>query len=144
MKKVLSLALVISLILPLNSYADTACAKPVTLLNTGDQSPCKGYLFSPEQEHKMYLLDQNSKLMQQELDIKTKYIDTVNKELSDYQGVVDKEKQQSELWREAAENSTKKLIETKNDTWKRDAFVFFLGVLTTIGAAYAFHQAATH
>lgn len=144
MKKLLSLVLAVSLGLPMHAYADTTCPKPVTLLNTGAQAPCKGFLFSPEEEQKMYLLDQNSKLMQQELDAKTKYIDIVNKEITDYQTVVDKEKQQSELWRKAAEDSTQKLVEVQSHTWQRDLLIFGLGILTTVGAGFAVGAAARH
>ena len=137
MKQLLSLLLTLSLSLPAN--AD--CSKPVMPLDQGTPAPCKGFLFSPAQEQKMYLLDENSKLMQQQLDNTKALTDSYKKSLSDFQIILKDESDKSELWRKAAEDSTQKLIATKDSTGRRDFMMVVLGVLMTVGAGFAIHQA---
>lgn len=138
MKQLLSLLLSLSLAIP--AHADD-CSKPVVPLDKGAQAPCKGFLFSPDQEHKMYLLDQDHQLLQQQLDGEKKLVQSYQKSLKDFQPILDDEQKKSELWRKAAEDSTQKLVEIKDNTGKRDLLMIGLGVLLTIGAGFALHQA---
>lgn len=45
-------------------YADDVCEKSVTFIKIGNPAPCSGYLFSPEMEEKMRILDQKSKILE--------------------------------------------------------------------------------
>ncbi len=137
MKQLLSLLLTFSLALP--AHAD--CSKPVLPLDQGAPAPCKGFLFSPDQEQKVYLLDQNNKLLQQQLDGNKALVNSYSKSLSDFKIVIDDEQRKSELWRKAAEDSTQKLVSVQENTGKRDFLAVLLGVVLTIGAGWAVGQA---
>jgi len=138
MKRLLSLLLSISLGIP--AYADD-CSKPVIPLDKGASAPCKGFLFSPNEEHKMYLLDQDHQLLQQQVDGDKKLVLSYQKSLKDFQPILEDEQKKSELWRKAAEDSTQKYIEAQDKTKQRDLLMIGLGVLLTVGAGFALHQA---
>lgn len=142
MKKLLSLLLAVSL--AYSSTTQAVCSKPVTLLDQGAPAPCKGFLFSPEEEQRMYLLDQNSKLMQQQLDLQSKWIDSSKKTIDDFNVIVDRERQQSELWRNAAIDATQKLTKEENGRSTRDFLMVVLGVVMTLGSGFAIGYVATH
>src|SRR5882757_1211578 len=103
MKKIISILLV-SYIASQSYAAD--CPQPVAPIKSGEVSKCDGFIFSRQQEQKMYLLDENSKLLQQQLDNTTAIVNSYKKSLSDFQVIVKEETDKSELWRKAAEDST--------------------------------------
>lgn len=137
MKQLLSLLLALMLSLPAN--AD--CSKPVTTLESGTPAPCRGFLFTPEKEHEVRLMGEDYDLTKQELDLKTKKIDLLIKSQSDTDFIIKKERDQSELWRKAAEDSTLKLTEKENRQGYRDWLMIFAGIALTVGAGYAVGQA---
>jgi len=137
MKKLLSLLLASMLSLPAN--AD--CSKPVTTLEAGTPAPCRGFLFTPEKEHEVRLMGEDYDLTKQELDLKNKKIDLLIKSQADTDFIVKKEREQSELWRKAAEDSTLKLTEKENRQGYRDWLMILAGVALTVGAGYAVGQA---
>lgn len=109
------------------------CDKPVTYLLEGSQAPCTGFLFTPEQEAKVRLADLDlsiqkeiNAIQQQQLGI----LKEDNKLLSE----------QNNLWRNRAEDSTKRLIESEsNKTWKM--FLYFLaGAAVTTAITYGVNQ----
>lgn len=140
MNKLLCLVLASSLAFPLNSYAN--CPKPVTLLEEGSPTPCKGFLFSPQEERKLYLLKEDYKLLQEEVVIKDKLILNLKRDLNDVEFIIIKEREKAELWRNAAETSSLKMIEATEGQGKRDIWMILLGVGLTVGAGYAIGQAA--
>lgn len=142
MKKLLCLVLAVSMIHS-TSYA-ISCPKPVTLLDQGVPAPCHGFLFSPEEEERVYLLDQNNKLLQQQLDLQAKYIESANKSLADFSVIVDREKHESELWRNAAVDATQKLVKEDDARSRRDFMMIGLGVLMTLASGFAVGYVATH
>jgi hypothetical protein len=140
MKILIKFILTLSFILPLN--ANASCSKPVVAISKGEPAVCTGFLFSPKQEEKMYLLNENSKILQEEVNIQKDYINSYSKDMTNFQSIIKDEKDKTELWRKAAETSTQKLIENENHTWYRDVLMVGLGVLITVGAGYAIGAAA--
>jgi len=59
------------------------------------------------------------------------------KELQTTEQIVEKEQKKAELWREAAETSTKKYIESEENRGKRDWLFLISGVVLTVAAGYA-------
>lgn len=138
MKQLLSLLLALILSLPAN--AD--CNKPVTTLEQGTPAPCRGFLFTPEKEREVRLLSEDYDFTKQESDLKSKKIDLLIKSQSDTDFIIKKEREQAELWRKAAEDSTLKLTQKENRQASRDWMMIIAGVLLTVGAGYAVGQAA--
>lgn len=140
MKKLLSLLLALSLAAPLEVRAE--CSKQVTLLEQGTPAPCKGFLFSPEKEQQVYLLNEKYKLIQQELDLKNQFIDRYKKDSALMDDILEKERQKSELWRTTAVQSTTQLIEVKENQGKRDMWMILTGVALTVLAGWSVGQAS--
>ena len=138
------LKVLVSLSLISNLAFGSSCPQDVTALDKGAQAPCKGFLFSPEKEQEMYLLNEDHKLLVQELDLKNKYIDSYQQSINALQDVIDKERQKSDLWRNQAESSTTKLVTLQEHTWQRDLFFMFLGSLTVVAGGYAVSQVSNH
>jgi hypothetical protein len=137
MKTLITLLLSLSLSVP--SYGNS-CSNNVTVLEQGAKAPCKGYLFSPDEESRVYKLDQDNKILQDEVTIKNEVIDTYKKDISDFQTIVTKEKQESEIWRKSAVEASEKLISTEQNTRNRDLYMILLGVVLTGVAGYSVHQ----
>ena len=142
MKTFISLLLTISLIVPVQAFGE--CNKPVVTLNAGEAAPCKGFLFSPNKEQEVRMLNEDYTLLQQELTLKNKQIDLYKKDISDVDFMIQKERDKSELWRKAAEDSTKQLVDIKEGQGRRDWLMIFAGIALTVGAGYAVGQAANH
>lgn len=109
------LILLISLILPINSFA--ACPKPVTYLTQGSPAVCTGYLFSPEMEKQAReAIEKNEKLVE---------IFKKQNELIDVQ--------EKRIALEADRYSNiKKQLEAKNDQSFLEKMLWFAaGVVTT-------------
>lgn len=113
------------------------CVKEVTLLNQGDPSPCRGYLFTPEKELKVRIMNEENKYFQQQVDILNKQINLLNDSLKLQEEISGKEREKAELWRVRAEDSTRKLIDSEDGRGKRDLLFVIGGVLLTLGAGYA-------
>lgn len=137
--RLLSLLLSISLALPAHA---TECSKPVTLLNEGTPAPCKGFLFSPEKESEVRLMNEDSKLMKQEIELKDLKLNLLSKDIKDTEFIIKKEQEQAELWRKRAEESTLLLTKKQDSQGLRDWGMVLLGVLITVGAGYAVGQAS--
>lgn len=139
MKKLLSLLLSVSLALP--AYA-TECSKPVTQLNEGTPAPCRGFLFSPDKESEVRLVVEDSKLMKQEIELKDLKIKLLVNDIKDTEFIIGKEKEQAELWRKRAEESTLLLTKKQDGQGRRDWVMLLMGVALTVGAGYAVGQAS--
>ena len=137
MKKVISLLIAASLIAP-QVFAD--CSKPVTVLNIGDVAPCKGYLLSPAKEQELRLMNEDYPLLKTEIEIKNKKIDLLVKDANDADSIIEKERQQRDLWRVQAEDSTLKLVKQDDSRGTRDAILFGGGVIAAILAVWAAGQ----
>lgn len=95
------LALISSVLLSFNVNA--TCQQPVKYLEQGTQTPCSGYLFSPEKEAELRLIDQNAIL-------KDKKVKLLEEQLDLSEKITIKERERAEMWRIAAEESSKKLF----------------------------------
>ena len=118
------------------------CPNPVTLLNEGAASPCRGYLFSEAEEFKMFKLNEDHRLLQVQFDTQNKIVEDQKKQLIDLSGVATLEQQKSDLWRVKAENSTKDLIEVKEGQGRRDLLFIGLGILLTVASGFAIGAAS--
>lgn len=139
MKHLLSLLLATSLALPAQA---TECGKPVTLLNEGTPAPCRGFLFSPAKESEVRLLNEDAKLVKQEVELKDLQIKLLSKDIKDTEFIIMKEREQAELWRKRAEESTLLLTKKQDNQGLRDWGMLLLGVVITVGAGYAVGQAS--
>ena len=137
MKKLLCLTLSIML---MSQQVLAECQNPVTALEQGAQAPCRGYLFSPTKEKELRLLNEDYKLVKEELDYKNSKIKLLNDNLKLSDDILQKERERTELWRVTAENSTLQLVKSNEGQGRRDLWMILLGVGITVGAGYALGQ----
>lgn len=118
------------------------CPKPVSVLNKGDEAPCKGFLFSPEKESEIRETNMKYRLLMEEtkLHIQRSELWKNQAELSDK--IAEKEAQKAELWRGKAYEMTEKYMEAEDNRGKRDLFFLIGGVILTVAAGYAVGQAS--
>ena len=137
MKKMLPILLVVT---TFQGAAFAGCPKPVYHLLKGQKAECEGYLFSLDKELELRIMNEDYKFLKQELELKNKQIDNLNKEVILSEEVINKEQQKAELWRNAAETSTKKYIESVDSNSKKEWLYLIGGVLITVAAGYAVGQ----
>jgi CHAT domain-containing protein len=130
--------------LSLSLFANSAlaCEKPVTPLTQGQQAPCTGFLFSPEKEKQLRLLNEDYQLLLEQSQLYLKQKELYKQELEETDKIVEKEKQKAELWRKVAEDTTLKYTQVQEARGTRDWLFLIGGVVLTIGAGYALGQAA--
>lgn len=118
--------LIISALFTINVSAN--CQQPVKYLEQGTQAPCSGYLFSPEKEAELRLIDQNAVLKDKKMKLLEEQLDLSEK-------ITIKERERAEMWRIAAEESSKKLFITSYTS-------VLIGVGLTVLAGWAMGQAS--
>ncbi len=116
------------------------CKNPVTALEQGAQAPCRGYLFTPEKEKELRLLNEDYKLLKDEVDYKNNKIKLLGENLRLSDDILQKERERTELWRVTAEKSTLQLVKANEGQGRRDLWMILLGVGITVGAGYALGQ----
>src|SRR5690606_4199718 len=116
--------------------------KPVTTLEQGAPAPCRGYLFTPEKQKEVQLMNEDYNLVKEELELKNLKIKSYVQDQKDADFIIAKEREQSELWRKRAEESTLLLIKKEDSQGRRDWMMLLLGVVITVGAGYAVGQAS--
>lgn len=119
------LTLTISTLFAINVSAN--CQQPVKYLEQGIQAPCSGYLFSPEKEAELRLVDQNTVLKDKKMKLLEEQLDLSEK-------IMIKERERAEMWRIAAEESSKKLFITSYTS-------VLIGVGLTVLAGWSMGQA---
>jgi hypothetical protein len=119
-----------------------SCAQPVYHLLQGQPAVCEGYLFSPDEEAKLRLEDQDYKLLKDESDLKDKQLQLYKGEVDDLQIAVTKEKDETKMWRDTADAAEQKYISQEERAGGRDLLFTVLGVLLTIGSGYAISKAS--
>lgn len=124
-----------------SSFAYGQCAKPVTLLQPKEPAPCRGYLFTPEKEQELRLLNEDYKFLNEKLRLRDRQLDLLTREVDNLQSVADMEKQKAELWRKAAEDSTLRLVEKEDKQAARDWLHILAGIGLTVLAGWAVGQA---
>lgn len=130
------------LVLAMSTQAMAECANSVTALDQGASAPCRGYLFSPQKEKEMRLLNEDFKILKEELVYKDSKIKVLSDNLRLSDDILQKERERTELWRVTAEKSTLELVKTNEGQGRRDLYMILLGVLVTVGAGYAVGQVA--
>lgn len=133
------ICLVLSLMIPITSTAE--CTKPVTLLEQGAPTPCRGYLFTPEKELEVRILKQDSAIDKQEIGLLKQKVDKLVKKDNENENILGKKDQQIDLWRVRAEESTLKLVKYEDNKHTKDLLLVGSGVLLTVLAAWAIGQA---
>lgn len=133
-------ALIVGIFYGQLAYA--ACDKPVTYLLNGTPAPCDGYLFTPDKERELRLLDQENKYLKQESEIKDKMILNYKTQTETLEEIAEKERKKSELWQDRAEKITEKYVAEENNRGFRDWLFLIGGVVLTVGAGYAVGQAS--
>jgi hypothetical protein len=139
MKRILVLILLLSM--PLNSFS-MECPTSVKLLEEGTPAPCRGFLFSPNKELEVRILKQEHTLQTLELENIQKMLEKFKLKDLNYEEIIEKEQQKTELWRTKAEEATQKLIASESGRTTRDVLFIGLGILLTVGAGYAIGQVA--
>lgn len=111
------------------------CSKRVTTLNTGDKSPCTGFLFSPEAEREIWTIKENNKLFQKEIELKDKKTEILDKQLKIKDLMIENKDEQVILYHTKLVETTKKYIESEENRGTRDLLFIALGVLLTVTAS---------
>lgn len=140
MKVLLVAILSFMIIFPSHLWA-TACQQPVQYTLEGQAAQCTGYLFSPDQESKMEIINQQYQLLQEQLQVMQGMIDLYKQNNDKLTDIAKAEEDKANLWRISAENSTTKLIKKENSSQYRDAAFFIAGILTSIAVAYTIRHA---
>ncbi len=81
-------------------------------------------------------------MVKQEVDLKDLQIKLLSKDIKDTEFIIMKEREQAELWRKRAEESTLLLTKKQDSQGLRDWGMLLLGVVITVGAGYAVGQAS--
>lgn len=116
MKKCLAFLLILA-------FSSASYAEPPTELIKGQTAPFTGILFSKDDELKLRDINEEKISLERRL----KWTQDDNTLLGS----------ERDLWRTSSENLSKTLVDSQNDSfWKKSAY-FALGVLATVGAAYA-------
>lgn len=117
-----------------------ACEKNVYRLLKDEKAPCDGYLFSPEKELELRLLDTEYKYLKKELEVKNNLLELYKTNDETTWQIIEKERQKSELWRGVAEKNTLTLVGMQEKRGQRDWLFFVGGILCTVAAGYALGQ----
>jgi len=120
-----TLTLLISFVL-FSQNINAQCQQPAKYLEQGSPAPCSGYLFSPEKEAELRLMSQNQEL-------KDKKTQLLQEQLLLSESITIKERERAEMWRIAAEESSKKAL-------TNDYFMILLGVGLTVLAGWSIGQ----
>lgn len=138
MKKIIGLILSLYLICPPTARA--ACDRPVISLKEGEAAPCRGFLFTPEKESQMRILDQDYSLLKEESLAKDEIITRLKKSIKESDSIIEKEQQKTNLWQIRAEDSTTKLMKLDQNRTTRDIIMVGAGVLLVVLSAWAAGQ----
>ena len=125
MGKIISILLCILIAVP--GYADIGivkCAEPVQLLNHGDKAPCTGFLFSPEQEKKVYEATQDAKYYKELSDklMKRQELQTEQLQIMD---------ERLKLYMNQSNTLAIELQKEKSDSFWKKTLYFGLGIIVT-------------
>jgi peroxiredoxin family protein len=128
----------------LSSFSSSALAecKAVTPVNAGEIAPCSGFIFSPEQELKVRLLNEDNKFSKEQIKVYLEQKEFYKKELELTEQIIELEKQKTEAWKVQAEKSSEQLIKMQERQSIRDWVFLTSGVLITVAAGYAVGQVA--
>jgi hypothetical protein len=132
---------VVALSFTWSNFAYAQCVKPVTLLQPKEPAPCRGYLFTPEKELELRLLNEDHKFLTEKLRLKDRQLELMTLELNNSTAIISLERQKAELWRKAAEESTLRLIEKEDKQQTRDWLHILGGIGLTVLAGWAIGQA---
>lgn len=139
MRELIAAFTVLSLF-PVQGFAD--CSFPVTLLEKDQPAPCQGYLFSPEREKQLRLLNEDYKLTKEELSIKNKQLDLYKIQVDNLSVAGKLSEEKSILWQTRAEQAVEKTVSLEQSRQTRDLLFVLSGVVLTVLAGWAIGQAA--
>lgn len=133
---------ILSLVMFSTPTLSLACEKNVYRLVKDQAAPCDGYLFSPQKELELRLLDTEHKFTLKELELYKNSTELYRTREGISDTILKKEQEKSELWRNAAEKSTLQLVALEEKRVSRDWVFFAGGILATVAAGYALGQVA--
>ena len=119
-----------------------ACDKPVLRLLKNEKAPCEGFLFSPEKELELRLLDTEHKFLLKAGQVKNNLIEFYKTNEETTYEIIEKERQKSEVWRNVAEKNTLELVKTQESRGQRDWLFFVGGILCIVAAGWSLGQVA--
>lgn len=133
------LAVLLSLSLTTKAFSE---CKPVTPLNKGDVAPCTGYLFTPEKELELRIKNEEYKILLEQSKLYLQQKELYQSQIADLEKIATKEREKSELWRNAAETTTEKYVKLEESRTTRDWVFLVSGVGLTVLSGWAIGQAA--
>jgi hypothetical protein len=135
------MVILISLSLPLNSYA-TDCSVSVKLLEEGTPAPCRGFLFDPKKELEVRMMKKESELLQIETETLNLMVDKYKKKEVEFNKIIDLQSEKTELWKVKAEDITLRYVAVEESRTKRDFMFILMGVGLTVLAGWSMGQAS--
>lgn len=133
--------IIVMLILTIPNVTSAECKNPVTKLSKGQVSPCDGFLFTKKKETEVRTKVEEHKITLEQLRIKTEMVGIYKKDTEDLETIHQRQAQKTELWRNAAENSTKSLVKLQSHQKSRDIWNILLGIGLTVGAGIVIQKA---
>lgn len=134
MKRLISL--VVCLLIAFPAFGQE-CEFSVTKLETGQESPCEGFLFSRNKELEVRQQVMDYEQLQEQQKLYIQQIDLHKQEAELSQKEADKQEEKVKLWQDRAEEITLKYTEAQDNRGYRDLFFLVGGVLLTVGAGFA-------
>lgn len=120
------------------AWAD--CSSPVTLLEKDQSAPCRGYLFTPEKEKQVRGLNEDYKLLQEELTIKDKQLELYKLQVQSLYQAAELSEKKSSLWQTKAQEAVERTVSIEQSRQTRDLLFVLGGVALTVLAGWAIGQ----
>ncbi len=118
------------------------CSKPVTPLNKGEPAPCQGFLFSPEKEKEIRLINEDYKVLTEQAKLFATKAELQAQQLKYMEEAFQKETERAEIWKKTAVEATDKNTKLEQSRSQRDWLFLSGGILLTVVAGFAVGQAA--
>lgn len=108
------------------------CVNNVTLLNKGQASPCKGFLFSEQKEEEVKNIYTDYKLLKEESELYKKKEDNYKESLKIKDLMYKEQSEISNLYHTKLVETTKEYIKSQDGRGTRDLLFFSAGVLAVL------------
>lgn len=133
-KKLIAIGLIVSYVVGTTNLhaSEVSCPSTVSLLDQGQPSPCRGYLFSPDKELELFKINEDYKLLKEIDLLKDKKIVFLQEQLKDVEQSYTYQKQETTLYQTQANTYALKYEQDKSDQSLRDALFYGGGVVTTV------------
>lgn len=129
----------VAFVFSINCFA-TPCQKPVISLFEYQPAPCTGYLFSPEKEKEVRLMNEDYKLATEEIELLDKQVALYKSQQASLESIIASEKQRADLWETKANDYATKFIKERDKSDLSNILYFSLGIVTTILISWSVGQ----